>query len=57
MKRKRPEMAERRRPLVEVNLAAETKSRPAMIARRGCALFGSVAALLAASAAAWLGLH
>jgi len=57
MKRKRPEMVERRRPLVEINLAAEAKSRPAMMARRGCALFGTVAALLAASVAAWLGLH
>jgi hypothetical protein len=57
VKRKRPELVERRRPLVEINLAADTKSRPAMMARRGCALFGSVVALLAASAAAWLGLH
>ena len=57
MKRKRPERVERRRPLVEINLAAETKSRSASIARRGCALFATLAGVLAISAAAFLGLH
>lgn len=57
MKRKRREVVERRRPLVEINLAAEAKSRPALMARRGCALFGTIAAVLAVSSAAWLGLH
>jgi hypothetical protein len=57
VKRRHLEQEERRRPLVEVNLVAEPKSRSAIIARRGCALFGVLAAVLAASLAAFLGLH
>ena len=57
MKRKRPERVERRRPLVEINLIAEPKSRSTIIARRGCALFGILAGVLAASGGAFLGLH
>jgi hypothetical protein len=64
MKQKRPERVERRRQLLEINLVAEAKSGSARLARRGsarlarrgCALFGS-AALLAAAAATFLGLH
>jgi len=55
-KKKRPEREERRRPLVEINLIADTKSRSPM-ARRGCALFSILVAVVAASAAAFLGLH
>ncbi len=61
MKRKRPErLVERRRALVEFNLIGDPKTRAAILKRRGCALFGSsavVAGLLAAAAAAFLGLH
>ena len=60
MKQKRPEREERRRSLVEINLIGEPKSRSATMKRRarlGCAWFGSVAAILAASGAAFLGLH
>ena len=60
MKQKRQERVERRRPLVEINLIGEPRSRSAKMARRarlGCALFGSGAAILAASGAALLGLH
>jgi len=58
MKRKRLDRVERRRPLVEINLIAGTKARPARIARSGCArLFASVAAFFVGSAAAYLGLH
>lgn len=57
MKKKRQERIERRRSLVEINLIPETKSRSATMAKRGCALFVLAAAALAASAAAFLGLH
>jgi hypothetical protein len=57
LKKKRPEREERRRSLVELNLIADTKSRSAGMARRGCSLFVLAAAVLAASAAAFLGLH
>jgi hypothetical protein len=57
MKRRHLEQAERRRPLVEVNLVTEPKSRSTIIARRGCALFGVLATVLVASLAAFLGLH
>jgi hypothetical protein len=60
MKQKRQERVERRRPLVEINLIGEPKSRSATMARRarlGCSLFGSGAAILAAAGAALLGLH
>jgi hypothetical protein len=57
VKKKRPEREERRRPLVEINLVADAKSRSANIARRGCALFSLLVAVIAASAAAFLGLH
>jgi hypothetical protein len=60
MKQKRQERVERRRQLVEVNLVGEPKSRSASVARRarlGCALFGTAAAILAASVAGLLGLH
>jgi hypothetical protein len=56
MKQKRVERVERRRQLVEINLIAEAKSGPTILARRGCALFGS-ALVLAASAAVFVGLH
>lgn len=56
MKKKRLEREERRRPLVEINLVADIKSRPAKMARRGCALLPVVAGL-AALTAAFLGLH
>ncbi len=58
MKQKRQERVERRRPLVEINLAGEPRSRSATMARRarlGCALLGSAA--LAASLGALVGLH
>jgi hypothetical protein len=60
VKKKRQQQVERRRPLVEINLIGEPKSRSATMARRarrGCVLFGSGAAILAASGAALLGLH
>jgi hypothetical protein len=60
MKHKRQERVERRRSLVEINLIGEPRSRSASVARRarlGCALFGSGAAILAASGATLLGLH
>lgn len=57
MKKKAPERVERRRPLVEINLIGEPRARTAMLKRRGCALFGTSAALLAAAAAVFLGLH
>lgn len=56
MKKKGGERVERRRPLVEINLIADAKSRSARMARRGCALFASAVALLVAGAA-FLGLH
>jgi hypothetical protein len=57
MKQRRVERVERRRQLVEINLIADAKTGPTRIlGRRGCALFGS-AAILAASAVAFLGLH
>ncbi len=56
MKQKRQERVERRRPLVEINLAGEPRSRSATRrARLGCALLGSAA--LAASLGALVGLH
>jgi hypothetical protein len=57
MKRKVPERVERRRPLVEINLIVEPKTRSAALKRRGCALFGTSAAILAIAGAAFLGLH
>ncbi len=57
MKQKRLEGVERRRPLVEINLIGDTRTRPAILARRGCALFAPASAVLAASAAVFLGLH
>jgi hypothetical protein len=57
VKKRHLEQEERRRPLVEVNLIGEPKSRSAIITRRGCALFGVLAAALVASVAAFLGLH
>ena len=60
MKRKQKQVEERRRALLEFNLIGEPKARSVKIARKGCALFGSgtiVAALLAALATAYLGLH
>jgi hypothetical protein len=56
MKQKRVERVERRRQLVEINLIADAKTGSTIRARRGCALFGS-AAILVASAALFLGLH
>jgi hypothetical protein len=56
MKKKRLERAERRRPLIEINLIADARSRSAKAARRGCALL-PIVAVLAASAAAGLGLR
>ena len=60
MKRKQKQIEERRRQLLEFNLIGEPKSRSVKVARKGCALFGSgtiLAAILAALAAAYLGLH
>ena len=60
MKRKQKQIEERRRALLEFNLIGEPKARSVKAARKGCALFGSgtiVAALLAALATAYLGLH
>ena len=58
MKQKPLARVERRRPLVEVNLGLETKPpRSAMIRRRGCALLGPAAVVMAASAMALLGLR
>ncbi|HEX9097399.1 MAG TPA: hypothetical protein VF990_15020 [Candidatus Dormibacteraeota bacterium] len=57
MKRKRQERVERRRPLVEINLIGEPKSRSAKIARRGCALFAPAAGVLVALAATLMGLR
>ena len=71
MKSKRQGQVERRRPLVEINLVAESrtrpswppkarlsspKTRPSGLRRLGCAWFGS-ALILAAAAAGYLGLH
>ncbi len=56
MKQKRTPRVERRRQLVEINLIADGKTGSTILARRGCALFGS-AAVLVASAAVFLGLH
>lgn len=57
MKQKRVERVERRRQLVEINLVGDAKTGPTKIlARRGCALFGS-ALILAATATVFLGLH
>ena len=60
MKRKQKQIEERRRALLEFNLIGEPKPRSVKVARKGCALFGSgtiLAAVLAALAAAYLGLH
>lgn len=56
-KPRRAERTERRRPLAEINLLTESRSRPVM-ARRGCShLFGLLAATLAVTIALWAGLH
>lgn len=58
MKQKRVERAERRRPLVEINLIGDTKPRSANRARRGCGpLLGQGAVLLATLVAAFLAAH
>jgi len=58
MKQKPLVRVERRRPLVEVNLGLETKPpRSPIMRRRGCALFGPAAVVMAASAIALLGLR
>ncbi len=71
MKAKRQERVERRRPLVEINLAVDSRTRPSwppksklsspkkrssILGRLGCGLFGS-AVVVAAAAAGYLGLH
>ena len=71
MKAKRQGQVERRRPLVEINLASESRTRPSwppkarlsspnkrpsILRRLGCTWFGS-ALILAAAAAGYLGLH
>jgi hypothetical protein len=57
MKGKRLERVERRRQLVEQNLIAEGRPRPA-ISRKGCAgLFGSSLLVLCGLVALGVGLH
>jgi hypothetical protein len=71
MKQKRQERVERRRPLVEINLAADSRRpswppRPKLssaniksssLRRRGCGLLGSASILAVAAAAVFLGLR
>ena len=57
MKRKRPEIIERRRPLLDMNLIAETKGRLAT-RKRGCLPFLTVLSIgFAVATTVGLGLH
>lgn len=56
MKGKRQAQPERRRPLVEVNMAAQVKER-ATPKRRSCLGLFLLALAVAAAPAVWAGLH
>lgn len=57
MKQKRAARVERRRNLVEINLASPRSKAPSRSGRPGCLPFGTGLLVLGAEVLIWVGLH